>query len=104
MRGYRFDLKAFVSDMGGPIACWRALTDMGIPLQPRTVNKWLERGNCDVLYVVNLLAHRALNEGPVDLNRYIVPAREGLVRPRASQAEPVSAAPSPRTSSGSHAA
>lgn len=95
MRGYQFDLKAFVRDMGGPTACWRALAEMGLDLQPRTVNKWLERGNIDVIYVVNLMAHRALNEGPVDINRYITPARTGLVRPRTAAPAPASPAPLP---------
>lgn len=100
MSGYQFDLKSFVSDLGGPTACWRALTDMGIAIQPRTVNKWLERGNIDVLYVVNLLAHRALHEGPVDINRYITPARGDLIRPRASGSATAPAAPSPSAARG----
>lgn len=95
MSGYQFDLKKFVSDLGGPMACWRRLVDMGVPIQPRTVNKWLERGNIDVVYVVNLMAHRALNEGPVDINTYISPARGEVIRPRASGSASAPAEPLP---------
>ena len=72
MRTYRFDLRTFVDDLGGPTACWRRLASMGIPIKQRTVNKWLERGSMDTVYLVNLMAHEAFENGPVDLNRYIV--------------------------------
>lgn len=93
MRGYHFDLRAFVDDLGGPTAVYWMLIDMGIPVKPRTVNKWLERNDIALVYVVNLMAHQSLHEGPMDLNRYILPAQEALVTPRRPGAAPAPPAP-----------
>lgn len=83
MRGYQFDFRGFVKAFGGPTAVWRALNDVGIPVKRRTVNKWIEREDIAVIYLVNLMAHRALDDGPIDLNRFIRPAQEALALPRA---------------------
>lgn len=96
MRGYQFDLRKFVDDLGGPTACWRRLQDMGVELKPRTINKQLERGDMALVYIVNLMAHRALEEGPVDLNRYILPSPGSApIRPRLSAAPGSEPAPAP---------
>lgn len=87
MRGYEFDFRRFVDDMGGPMAVWRALRGVGMHVEKSTVSKWRERNDIATVYLVNLMAHRALHDGPVDLNAYIVPAKDagGPSRPRASQ-------------------
>ncbi len=91
---YRFDLYGFIHDLGGPAACHRRLELMGVKVKPRTINKWLERGNADVVFLVNLMAHEALTNLPLDLNRYIKPVGEAgeLKLPRAA-ASPGSGSP-----------
>ena len=94
MHGYELDLKGLVKALGGPMACWRRLQAVGVDVQPATINKWLERDDIAAVYLVNLLAHRALNEGPMDLNAFITPARDPsgprLVRCPRPQPEPQS--------------
>lgn len=87
MRGYEFDFRRFVDDFGGPKAVWRALRDVGVQVERDTVKKWLTRNDIATVYLVNLMAHRALHDGPIDLNSYIVPVRDpgGPSRPRATQ-------------------
>lgn len=97
METYRFDLYNFVHDLGGPMACYRRLRAMQVPVQPRTLNKWLYRDNIDITYLANLLAHEALNGTPVDINKYILPVEDpdGLrvVRSPTRAPSPPAAAP-----------
>jgi hypothetical protein len=96
MRGYRFNLRQFVADLGGPVACWRRLKEMGIEVRPATVNKWVERDDMALVYLINLMAHEALAEGPMDLNPYILPMKGcPPIRPRASCAPAPATEPAP---------
>lgn len=76
MRGYKLNLRDLIKDLGGPMKCWKALQDVGIDVQYETLKKWQLRDDIAVVYLVNLMAHRALHDGPLDLNNYIVPVRD----------------------------
>lgn len=92
MRGYTLDLRRLLRDLGGPAEVHRRLVQMGFDVKKRTVAKWNERGDIAIPYLVNLLAHRAFLDGPLDINAYIIPT-ENLRVPR--RPPPVSA-PRPR--------
>lgn len=69
---YKLDFRGLVKELGGPMACYRRLKQMGVEVKPRTLNKWVTRGDIGVIYLVNLLAHEALVGVPMDLNQFIV--------------------------------
>src|SRR4051812_4764765 len=99
---YRFNLQAFVQDLGGPTRVAARLAEIGIPIKVATVKKWLERDNLDILYVTNLFALAALEGAPLDLNRYIMPEhRRGGPRLPRQPRQPRPPHPLPAASAGS---
>lgn len=71
---YRLDIKAFLRSFGTYREVAATLTGMGLPVGPRTPEKWAQRGSIDDVYVANLIAHAAVSGRVVDLADFIVRA------------------------------
>ena len=68
---YRFDVPAFIKDLGGPAKVAERLAEIGIPVKATTVKKWRERDDIGLVYVTNLLAAQALAAKPLSFQAYI---------------------------------
>ena len=74
MQAHTFDIRRFITDLGGPIEVHRMLLHLGFDVQMGTIRKWRERGDIALPYLVNLMVLQAYEAGPVDLYRYFVPS------------------------------
>lgn len=99
MRGYSFDIRRFIRDMGGVTEVRRRLMAHGIDVGVGTVKKWRERNSMDVVYIVNLLAQRTFEEGPLDFYAYVT-ADDNVRAPRRPP-PPAPTGASPRSATAS---
>jgi len=72
MQAHTFDIRRFITDLGGPIEVHRMLLQLGFDVQMGTIRKWRERGDIALPYLVNLMVLQAYEAGPIDLYRYFV--------------------------------